>query len=171
VKCGWCMGLTTLPPSMSRLSRQCVILNISQPYRPPRPVMGIAFCYKYDVVCYTKILNKYTANPFLCWASGDGRRIPRHIGPHKLLDYFHQMLILNGSSLKCSNVNRKQSHNHGKPLFLPMLSWHYWKRDERTIEIVDLEWIWNISNLFHISVRVFFWEDEERKLKCSKKIA
>jgi hypothetical protein len=43
VKCGWCMGLTTLPPSMSRLSKQCEIPNISQPYRPPRPATGIAF--------------------------------------------------------------------------------------------------------------------------------
>jgi hypothetical protein len=29
--------------TVSRLSRQCGILNISQTYRPPRPVAGIAF--------------------------------------------------------------------------------------------------------------------------------
>jgi hypothetical protein len=31
--------------TVSRLSRQCEILNISQPYRPPRPVTGISLLF------------------------------------------------------------------------------------------------------------------------------
>jgi hypothetical protein len=34
-----------LPPPMSRWSRQCGILNISKPYRPPGPVTGIALLF------------------------------------------------------------------------------------------------------------------------------
>jgi hypothetical protein len=42
------LQVTSIPQlSVSRLSRQCEILNISQPYRPPRPVMGIALLYFY----------------------------------------------------------------------------------------------------------------------------
>jgi hypothetical protein len=37
--------LTNSPPSVSRLSRQCGIVNISQPYRFPRPVMGLVFFF------------------------------------------------------------------------------------------------------------------------------
>jgi hypothetical protein len=45
VKRGQRVMLTTSPPSMSRLYRQCGILNISQPYRLPWPDMGIDLLY------------------------------------------------------------------------------------------------------------------------------
>jgi hypothetical protein len=51
VECGRCVGLTTLPPSLSGLCRQCGVHNISQRYRPPRPVTGIALLYG-DGVCF-----------------------------------------------------------------------------------------------------------------------
>jgi hypothetical protein len=37
----------TLPPYVNRLSRHCGILNISQPYRPPKPVSMIALLFNF----------------------------------------------------------------------------------------------------------------------------
>jgi hypothetical protein len=51
VQCRWCVGLTALMPSVSGLSWQCGILNISQPYRPAWPVTGIVLLYWDEVCC------------------------------------------------------------------------------------------------------------------------
>jgi hypothetical protein len=44
---------------MNQLSRQCANLNISQPYRPPRPLTGIAFTSFLFSVCAVPVTGEH----------------------------------------------------------------------------------------------------------------
>jgi hypothetical protein len=68
------VGLTTLPPSVSRLSRHCGTLDISQPYRPPRPVAEISLFRRSSVfICvYTPLYQSISIETSVrnkCWCT------------------------------------------------------------------------------------------------------
>jgi hypothetical protein len=65
--CIWSTSRHCLPPSISRLSRQYGILNISQSYRPPQPVTGIDLLFygaQMFIAMFTRAHHWYLSIPY-----------------------------------------------------------------------------------------------------------
>jgi hypothetical protein len=81
---------------MSRLSRQCEILNITQPYRPPRPVTGIALLYFYNTRHFLVFPMRKSGKLLLSVRNGTCRLVLRAVNKYKKkLDF----------NLRFSNLN------------------------------------------------------------------
>jgi hypothetical protein len=75
-ECFWGVkwGGSTLPPSVSRLIRQCCESHISQPYRPPWPVAGIALLY-FTLLYFTFV-------PNICLRTLHDCKLPQKLSLH-----------------------------------------------------------------------------------------
>jgi hypothetical protein len=110
-----------LPPSVSQLSRQCGILNILQPSRPPWPVTGIAFLafmviHPSQAHNKQKRLNHQSISIGNCFKNS-GRECKSFVLVSTLI-----------SLINSSSVNSKLTYFTSKCPFFVLFSWYFFQK-------------------------------------------
>jgi hypothetical protein len=95
-KRGRCVRLTTSPSYVSRLSRKCGSVDISKPFRPPRPVTRIALIFFYYAMKTYGEGGGSIAPPFLTSALDGGEWLASRLRRFTLLERFHGTHLVGG---------------------------------------------------------------------------
>jgi hypothetical protein len=104
--------------TVSRLSRQCGILNISQPYRPPRPVTAITWIFFFTL--YLRIIQTQTVNlklnafesPGIFYRWSCSSKLQRLSVIHSLcLNAYSAVLVTGGRSFLAAGPRSHKSEN------------------------------------------------------------